>query len=42
VDHPISAKVTRAGEKSQRAFAVAALRYVEAIERVSAAITDEA
>jgi predicted membrane GTPase involved in stress response len=41
VDHPISSTVTRPAEKSQRAFAVAASRYVEAIERVSADVTDE-
>ena len=41
VDHPISCLVTRPAEKSQRAFAVAASQFVQAIERVSAEISDE-
>jgi translation elongation factor EF-G len=41
MDHPISAVVTRQVEKSQRAFAVVASPYVEALDRVSAEITDE-
>jgi translation elongation factor EF-G len=41
MDHPISSVVTRPKEKSQRAFAVAALRCVEARARVSAEVSDE-
>src|SRR2546428_790645 len=41
MDHPVSATLTRPGEKSQRAFAFAASRYIEGIERVSVDVTDD-